>query len=159
MKGKAGHPPVKEQAKNRKILQEHFDKGHNVLYTARLTKLNRNTVSKYFKEFGESLTEEMDESFLIKQKVSKETCIARMQEYIDMIDKEIKELDLKIVDEDEDEKVWRSQKHYLLVQVTNLIQQKADIEMTPTLDVSLEQMIEERIHEVQPNSPATKKTP
>lgn len=148
-------PKRQDGVKIRKELLGYFERGCNVLYTSQQSKHNRKTVTQHFKEFGEIFVEEVDNDFITKQKVVKETCIAQLQGYIDKIDSEIKSLEIEAKMDREDSKTYRAQMHYLLVQVCNLIQQKADIEMTPTIDVSLEQMIEERIHEAEPTRTKT----
>lgn len=139
-------PTKAKQTANETRILEMFEKGISALRAAKLLGLNRNTVSSYYRVFGERLIQDMTESFVEKQKIKKALVVASLEEELEELMEQASETRMAIK-EDLENTSLRS----LLLNITtakaNLKQQIADIEMSPTLDVSLEKLVEERMQD------------
>jgi len=151
---KGGRPTKKGQEEIRKTCQEHYEAYHSAAYTAQITKYNRNTINSYFKEFNEMWLTETNADFILKQKNAKDKALGvldtRIADYEDQLT-QVKAT-LTHLKEDEDDEVdiqdW-SRLQFLRLQINQQIvkttDQKATLEITPTIDISLETMREEEI--------------
>jgi len=142
-----GRPKKQDQLKIRSELMGYFERGCNVFYTSKKSEHNRKTVTRYFEEFGEQAVEEMNEKFVVRQKIAKETAVMGLQEDMDLIDKELKDIELHKLGVADESPTWRSQYHNLIKMRSDIRQYKCDIECMPTIDVSIDQMLEERENE------------
>lgn len=143
---KRGKPSAGEQSKLYKDTLEHFEKGHSAVFTARELSVNRNTVDKYFAEFREKMIESMDKDFINRQKTAKEFALAGLDSDLEKLNEQYDDVDAKCKDDPENS-AWESIKTQIISRMADIRQQKADLEMSPTLDVSLEQLVEERMDE------------
>jgi predicted transcriptional regulator len=142
-----GRPSSLDSTKNRKNCQDAFNKGLSVLKTAENLKLDKNTVSKYFIEFREKLVDGMDRDFVHEQKVAKQMAMKKLEDAIEEIDSAIK-IAFEKSKHDESATSWYA--HYIKCMEikVNFEQQRYAIEMAPTIDVSIEKIIEEGMEEV-----------
>ena len=61
-------PTKAKQVQNETRILEMFERGISALRASQLLKLNRNTVSSYYRIFGQRLIEDMNEDFIERQK-------------------------------------------------------------------------------------------
>lgn len=141
-----GMPSAIESKDTRKKCEDAFFKGWGTLFTARELHINKNTVSAYFVEFREKMRQQMDEEFITRQKSAKELAIMSLDDEIKAIDDLINDKDhglmIKTI-EDPENPAWSAQVKSALEYRSNLKQQKHNLEMTPTIEVSVEQLLSE----------------
>jgi len=137
-----GRPLKQDQVKLRKILLEHWGKGHSAGYAAKLEKVNIKTVTEYYKEFNEEIVEKVDEDFIVKQKAVKFQTLTQMDELIAESQKQLEGLKAKC-EEDPDNSSWESIKASVIKDQMLFLQEKSNLEITPTLDINLDKLVEE----------------
>lgn len=153
-RNKGGRPTKKGQEQIRKDCQEHYEAYHSAAYTAQITKYNRNTINAYFKEFNEMWLTETNADFIMKQKNAKDKALGVLDTRIADYEDQLTQVKATIthLKQDEDDEVdiqdW-SRLQFLRLQINQQIvkttDQKATLEITPTIDISLETMREEDI--------------
>lgn len=141
---KRGHPTKKDQVDLRKTLFEFWSKNRSVAYTAEQTKTNIKTVTAYFKEFAESITEDMNEDFIKRQKAVKQQALKAMDEMMVESETQLEEIKEKCADDPENTS-WESIRASIIRDRMAFINEKANLEISPTLDVDLEELVEERL--------------
>jgi len=144
----------KGQEEIRKTCLEHYEAYHSAAYTAQITKYNRNTINAYFKEFNEMWLTETNADFIMKQKNAKDKALGvldtRIADYEDQLTQTKAEITHLRLDENDEVDVsdW-TRLQFLRLQINQQIvkttDQKATLEITPTIDISLETMREEEI--------------
>ena len=151
-----GRPTVTQKLKLRDDILDAFKEGLSAYYTAHKLDINVNTVYAYFKEFSEIYLEQANDEFVQRQRRAKEVCLAGLDKDLADIEIEIEELATIISKEkDIDEVACRKMKHDLIWKRSQLRQQKNAIDTTPTIDVSLEQMVKDRYAEEEEHDTAT----
>ena len=140
-------PTKAKQVQNETRILEMFERGISALRASQLLKLNRNTVSSYYRIFGQRLIEDMNEDFIERQKIKKTLLVASLEKEIDDLEEQAAFTRISIED-DRENTALRNLLLSITVAKANLKQQIADIEMSPTLDVSLDQLVEERLDEI-----------
>ena len=147
-----GIPSTMESKGIRLKCEEAFNKGWGTLFTARELKLNKNTVSAYFVEFREKLFQNMDDEFIKEQKTAKQMGIMALDEEIKNVDNMINDpehgIQIKVIDDPENP-AWLSQLKSAIELRSNLKQQRYNLEMSPTIDVSVDTLVEELREEAQ----------
>lgn len=151
---KRGRPEVTEQTKLYKALQTRFERGESIAYAAREEKVNIKTVQNYYREFREKMVEQTDQDFINRQKIAKEFALAGLDEDLQKLRTQFDEL-VQLCEDDPENSAWQSIRLQVTAKMAELKQQKADLEMSPTLDVSLEQMVEERLNDEEHSSTAS----
>ena len=151
---KGGRPTKKGQEQIRKDCLEHYEAYHSAAYTAQITKYNRNTINSYFKEFNEMWLTETNADFIMKQKNAKDKALGvldtRIADYEAQLQQTKDEITHLRLDENDavDISDW-TRLQFLRLQINQQIvkttDQKATLEITPTIDISLETMREEEI--------------
>lgn len=156
MRGKwANNTPGKPTSGKSKVIAQEIEKayedGWSIKYAAKQLQYNRKTVKAHYKELREKFMEDLHSDFSTFQREQKENCIADLDGILDRLKNEIKVLDDKVEAniDDEMEYEWRKYRLELIDRISTLSQQRADIAMRPTIDVSLEKMVEERLAEVE----------
>lgn len=139
-------PSKAKQVDIEKTLLTHFNLYHSALYTAELTNINRNTVNAYFKTFQVSLVEDINSDFISRQKVRKEQVVALLERDLSELDKLLEQLKISTM-KDEENASLLSVRLATIVARSNIKQQIADIDMSPTLDISIDQIMEKRLEE------------
>ncbi len=144
---KGGRPTKAKQVEIRKDCEEEYMKYHSAAYAARVLKLNPKTVEKYFREFQEAELEETNRDFVIKQHSVKNKVIARLDDILDKLDQQYRDIKAKFEESDAEEKYdltrYEAMKTTVLKSISDILQQKASIETTPTLDITIDKYIEE----------------
>ena len=145
-RAKGGRPTKAKQVEIRKKCEEEYMKYHSAAYAARVLDLNANTVEKYFREFAEAELEETNRDFITKQRSVKYKVIARLDDILDKLDEQYRDIasELKEKSQDElDKGRYEAMKTSVLKSMSDILQQKASIETTPTLDITIDKYIEE----------------
>ena len=146
-RAKGGRPTKAKQVEIRKKCEEEDMKYHSAAYAARVLDLNANTVEKYFREFQEAELEETNRDFVIKQHSVKNKVVARLDDILDKLDQQYRDIKAKFEESDAEEKYdltrYEAMKTTVLKSISDILQQKASIETTPTLDITIDKYIEE----------------
>ena len=145
-RAKGGRPTKAKQVEIRKKCEEEYMKYHSAAYAASVLKLNPHTVEKYFREFQEAELEETNRDFVIKQHSVKNKVIARLDDILDKLDKQYRDIDNELTEKKQDELDkgrYEAMKTTVLKSISDILQQKASIETTPTLDITIDKYIEE----------------
>ena len=110
--------------------------------------MNPHTVEKYYREFESKELEETNLQFIANQRATKKKVIGRLDDILAFLDKQFKDFVAKLeeVDAEENYDVIKIEmmKTSVLKHMSDILQQKASIEITPTLDISLDNYIEEK---------------
>tara|TARA_R100001244_G_scaffold45950_1_gene41249 strand:+ start:466 stop:888 length:423 start_codon:yes stop_codon:yes gene_type:complete len=110
--------------------------------------LNPHTVEKYYREFESKELEETNLEFIAKQRAIKKKVIGRLDDIIAFLDQQFKDFMAKLeeVDAEDNHDVLKIElmKTSVLKHMSDILQQKASIEIMPTLDISLDNYIEEK---------------
>lgn len=149
---KRGKPTPQVQLDNKKRCAEAFNKGWGIMFAAEKLKLNWKTIESYYKELREDLMEKIDNEFIINQKTAKEMGIKALDFEIekvdDMINDEEHGIQRKVIDDPENP-AWLSQLKSAIELRSNLKQQRYNLEMSPTIDVSVDTLVSELREEAQ----------
>jgi len=138
----AGRPRKPETPKIRESIRECFLNGDNILGAAAKTGHSKNTINSYYKEFADEIIEKDDKDFVRRQKTAKEIALFRLNKVIDEIMTHFGILKEKAADEFDND-AWDRNKLTAMSLVGTLIQQRTDIEMSPTLDVDIDNLVKE----------------
>jgi hypothetical protein len=149
--GKVGQPPKPKQAKHEKACQIFYEDYKSAGYAAKALKLHRHTVEKYYRKFQSQELAETNESFIASQRATKNRVIEKLDDMISRAEAQLERCE-GMTGSDGDEST-AGQNYERIAQksitdISNLYQQKADIEMTPTLDIHLAAEIEKRYAEL-----------
>jgi hypothetical protein len=140
-----GRPTNQEGIKIKEDIEKAFNKGWGVLYAAEQLKYNKETVSLHYIELREKLIEAMDKNFINEQRTAKYFAIKKLQERIG-------EIDLIMHDafdhKSGETNIWHSTIIHCIEVKASLEQAMHALEMTPTIDIDVEKMIQESRQEV-----------
>ena len=104
-------------------------------------------MEKYFREFAEAELEETNRDFVTKQRSVKYKVIARLDDILTKLDEQYRDIKNKFEETGAEEKYdlarYEAMKTTVLKSMSDILQQKASIETTPTLDISIDKYIEE----------------
>lgn len=135
-----GRPKKADEPKIKAEIMKCFLNGDNILGASDKLGYNKETINNYYREFSKTVIEDLDKDFVNRQKTSKEIALLRLNKVIDEIMTHFGILKEKAADEFDND-AWDRNKIAAMALVGNLIQQRADIEMCPTIDVDIEQMV------------------
>jgi hypothetical protein len=139
-------PTIQKQLDNRARCEAAFNKGWGILFAAKELKMGKNNVHAYYKEFREKLEATMDQEFILEQKTAKQMGIMALDEEIRNVDTMINDPDhgiqIKVI-EDPENPAWLSQLKSAIELRSNLKQQRYNLEMSPTIDVSVDTIVSE----------------
>ena len=162
-KGKRGRPSKATQVKIRNECLEEYTQYHTAAYAARILHYDPATVEKYYRGFQETQLEETNAEFVLKQRSAKDRVLTKLDEIIEDLNKQLVRLYKEL--EDESQEVDKA-RYEAMVTTTlrikaDLLQQKAGIEVTPTLDITFEKLLEEKYgsvitEEIRPSKPITR---
>lgn len=150
--GKRGRPSIPKESDNEKKCLEYYQKWKSAAFTADKLGLNRHTVEKYFKKFKELEIEEKEEEFIQRQRMAKNLCLGKLDAIIDHLETQIERYTNVLTKDDETENdgdAQRIEAHMTKVatELSSLYQQKADLEMTATLDINVAKLAQEKYDE------------
>lgn len=162
MAGKRGRPSKPRQAENEKNCLEYYEDFKSAGYTAKKLKLNRHTVEEYYQKFAAKEIEETNKEFIANQRATKRRVLSKIDGLIDKAQHQIERCESLLDDENPEitpeainfEKILQKS----ITDLNSLYQQRADIEMTPTLDIHIEAEIEKKYGEFNETNAITKQT-
>ena len=144
-----GRPSRQEQVQIVRTLRPYFERGMNATFTAGITGINIKTVCNYFNGWYRQLMETQEQDFVKRQRQTKEHAILCLDYLINKQYELLDEIKNEIIKYKKDGKFIP--KHLLslnaqiLRDISDMTQQKGDIALTPTIDVSLEKIVDERL--------------
>ena len=145
---KSGRPTKARQSVIRKDCMEQYNIYTSAASASRILFLNPHTVEKYYREFEALELEETNLEFIAKQRAIKKKVIGRLDDIIAFLETQFKDFVSKLEESDAEERydVIRIEmmKTSVLKHMSDILQQKASIEIMPTLDISLDNYIEEK---------------
>ena len=148
-----------KQIQYKKACQEFYDGYKTISFTAQHLGIDKDTVQRYFKEFSNMELNEIDESFLKKQKITKDRILYKLDSLIFKSEEQLKKLEIMIDIENKDADIEILESPPDRTRIETLInkihgdlikwnQEKAGIEDSPTLDVKIGQLLEDRVNEL-----------
>ena len=145
---KRGRPTKSKQSANRKKCLEAYEKYYSAGGAANLLDLNRHTVEKYFKEFQETEVEETNYDFILRQRSAKNRVLTKLDGILEELYGQLADIKTVIVDdkhgENHDIGKYEYMRTQILSKLSDILQQKASVEITPTLDITIDSYLEER---------------
>ena len=145
---KSGRPTKARQSAIRRDCMEQYNLYTSAASASRTLDLNPHTVEKYYRGFEALELEETNLEFIANQRATKKKVIGRLDDIIAFLDKQFKDFVAKLEESDAEERYdvikIEMMKTSVLKHMSDILQQKASIEITPTLDISLDNYIEEK---------------
>ncbi len=124
----------------RKNCRREYEKYHSANYAY------ERTVETYYKEFYRQEPEETNLGFIQIQRSVKNRVLSRMDWILDKLEEQLDRISKQLRKDDDavDKPKYEASKTKVLKTISYILQQKASIEITPTLDISLEKYIYEK---------------
>ena len=145
---KSGRPTKARQSAIRRDCMEQYNLYTSAASASRTLDLNPHTVEKYYREFESKELEETNLEFIANQRAVKKKVIGRLDDILIFLDKQFRDFTSKLEESDAEERYdvikIEMMKTSVLKHMSDILQQKASIEITPTLDISLDNYIEEK---------------
>jgi len=145
---KRGRPSKAKQTNIRKKCLEEYENYHTAGFAAKNLHMNRHTVEKYFREFQESEIEETTRDFVLRQRAAKNRVLTRLDEILDKLYGQLSDIEGVLADdkhgENHDIGKYEYMRTQILSKLSDILQQKESIEITPTLDISIDRYLEEK---------------
>jgi len=134
-----------KQEKIRKNCQKEYEKYHSVKHASSTLRCDERTVEKYYKEFEQQEPVETNLGFIQTQRSVKNRVLPRMDYILDKLEDQIDRISKQQKEDGTVNMVrYETLKTRILKLMSDVLQQKASIEITPTLDISLENYIKEK---------------
>ena len=146
-KHKGGRPSVPKQTENEKKCLVYYEDYKSAGYAALQLNLNRQTVEKYYQKFRAKEIEETNEEFIKRQHVTKIMVVTKMDLMIGKAQAQIKRFETLLGETGDVSPEGINIERLLqksITDMTALEQQKAELEMTPTLDLHIAAEIEKK---------------
>ena len=147
-RGKGGRPSKAKQVEIRKKCEKEYFKYHSAAYAASVLGLNPHTVEKYYREFQEAEVEDTNEEFVLRQRSAKNRVLTRLDGIITKLDRQLQDIEAVLEDdvngETHDVARYEAMRTTVLKSLSDILQQKASIEITPTMDITIERYIEDK---------------
>ena len=123
----------------RKNCRREYEMYHSANYASRVLGYNERTVETYYKEFYRQEPEETNLGFVQRQRSVKNRVLSRMDWILDEYEKQLDRISKQLrKDDDAVNKLgYEALKTRVLKMISDVLQQKAGIEVTPALDLSL----------------------
>ena len=130
----------------RKNCRREYEKYHSTNYASRVLGYNERTVETYYKEFYRQEPEETNLGFVQRQRSVKNRVLSRMDWILDEYEKQLDRISKQLrKDDDAVNKLgYEALKTRVLRMISDVLQQKAGIEVTPALDITFEKLLEEK---------------
>ena len=134
-----------KQEKIRKNCQKEYEKYHSVKHASSTLRCDERTVEKYYKEFERQEPKETNMGFIQTQRSVKNRVLPRMDWILDKLEEQLDRISKQQKKDGTVDMVrYETLKTRILQLMSDVLQQKASIEITPTLDISLENYIKEK---------------
>ena len=125
-----------------------YEKYHTSGYASQVLGINRHTVEKYYREFQELEVEDTNEEFVLRQRSAKNRVLTRLDGIITKLDRQLQDIEAVLEDdvngETHDVARYEAMRTTVLKSLSDILQQKASIEITPTMDITIERYIEDK---------------
>lgn len=142
-----GRPIKALSAKNEIDCKAHYENYESAGYAASLLGLHRRTVEIYFQRFAAEEIEETNIQFIQRQRATKARVIFKLDELIAKTQAQMDRVELKSSDYSPEGINMERLLQKSITDMNTLLQDKASIEMTPTLDIHIEAEIEKKYGE------------
>ena len=134
-----------KQEKIRKNCQKEYEKYHSVKYASSILRYDEQTIKKYYKEFERQEPVETNMGFIQTQRSVKNRVLPRMDWVLDKLEEQIDRISKQQKKDGTSDMIrYETLKTRILKLMSDILQEKASIEITPTLDISLENYIKEK---------------
>ena len=134
-----------KQEKIRKNCQKEYEKYHSAKHASSILRCDEQTIKKYYKEFERQEPIETNMGFIQTQRSVKNRVLPRMDWILDKLEWQIDRISKQQKKDDTADMVrCETLKTRILKLMSDILQEKASIEITPTLDISLENYIKEK---------------
>lgn len=157
-KHKGGRPSAPKQTLNEKKSLEYYEDFKSAGYAAKKLGLNRQTVEKYYQKFRAMEIEETNTEFIQRQRAAKAHTIEKLDEIAEKMESQINRVTLEDTDYTTEGVNQERLLQKSLSDAASLYQQKADMEMTPTLDIHIDAEIEKKYGEYNEANAISKQT-
>jgi len=154
-KGKTATP---KQTANEVKCMEYYEDFKSAGFAALKLGLHRHTVEKYYQKFRAKEIEETNEGFIQRQRAAKAQTVVKLDIIADQMEDQIKRVTLESTDYTTEGVNQERLLQKSLTDAASLYQQKADMEMTPTLDIHISAEIEKKYGEYNEANAITKPT-
>ena len=145
---KRGRPTKKKQNDIKEQCMKEYEKYHTSGYASQVLGINRHTVEKYYREFQELEVEDTNEEFVLRQRSAKNRVLTRLDGIITKLDRQLQDIEAILEDdvngETHDVARYEAMRTTVLKSLSDILQQKASIEITPTMDITIERYIEDK---------------
>jgi len=130
----------------RKNCRREYEMYHSANYASRVLGYNERTVETYYKEFYRQEPEETNLGFVQRQRSVRNRVLSRMDWVLDKLEEQLDRISRQLRKDDDavDKPKYEALMTKVLKTISDILQQKASIEITPTLDISLEKYINEK---------------
>ena len=152
----AGRPPKPLSAKHEKECLEHYELYESAGYTAQQLKLNRHTVERYFQKFAAEEIEVTNDMFIQRQRATKARVITKLDGLIAKAQAQISRIELSETDITPEGVNFERLLQKSITDLNQLLQDKAAIEMTPTLDIHIEAELDKKHGQLSESNPIRK---
>ena len=143
-KQKGGRPSRPKQTKNEKDCLEQYEDYKSAGYAAKLLGLNRQTVEKYFQAFAAKEIEVTNEMFIQRQRATKARVLEKIDDLINRSQAQINRVTIEGQDYSTEGVNMERLLQKSITDMNQLLQDKAAIEMTPTLDIHIEAELDKK---------------
>ena len=134
-----------KQEKIRKDCQREYEKYRLIKHASIVLRRYKRMAEKYYKKFERQESIETDVDFIQTQRSVKKRVLPRMDYILDKLEDQIDRISKQQKkDGTVDMARYETLKTRILKLMSDVLQQKASIEITPTLDISLENYIKEK---------------
>ena len=130
----------------RKNCRREYEMYHSANYASRVLGYNERTVETYYKEFYRQEPEETNLGFVQRQSSVKNRVLSRMDWILDEYEKQLDRISKQLMKDDDavNKLGYEALKTRVLKMISDVLQQKAGIEVTPALDITFEKLLEEK---------------
>lgn len=135
-----GRPTIDKAIEVETRCQEAFSKGYSILKAAEEYNLAPDTVWKHFQKFKKALFANMTQDFINDQRLAKWQAIKSLEDAVEKVDVILRSSSNNMNSEDSN---WHSTSLQAIKLKTDLEQQKFALDMTPTIDISPESIVEQ----------------
>ena len=135
-----------KQEKIRRNCQKEYEKYHSAKHASSILRYDEQTIKKYYKEFERQEPVETNMGFIQTQRSVKNRVLSRMDWILDKLEEQLDRISKQLRKDDDavDKPKYEASKTKVLKTISDILQQKASIEITPTLDISIEKYIYEK---------------
>lgn len=146
MVNKKGRPPPSTSVEYEKKCMEYYEQFKSAGYAAEKLGIHRHTAEAYYKKFKSKELEETDDEFIQGQRYAKAMTIKKLDELLEKADSQIERCEVMVGDGDTSTEGINFERilQRSIMDAKELSFQKAELIMTPTLDLEIVAAIAKR---------------